>query len=603
MLRVRAPRADALWLCRFDGAGETRTAMARQGEDWIAPAPAPGTRYGLRADGAWNPDAGLWFDPAKLLVDPRAVELDAPFIQHPGLGQYGVDTAAIVPKAIAPGPLPEVPPAPPRFARGGLIYEVNVRGFTMLHPDVPAAQRGTVAALAHPAIIAHLKTLRVSAVELMPVVAWIDERHLPPLGLANAWGYNPVVPMALDPRLCPGGVAELRETVATLHAAGIGVLLDLVFNHTGESDVHGGMLAFRGLDDGVYARAPDGRLINDTGCGNTLDFANPHVRALVLDALRHFVRHCGVDGFRFDLATVLARAPGFDPQAPIFAEIAADPWLNDRVLIAEPWDIGPGGYQLGRFPPQWLEWNDRWRDDVRRFWRGDAGVGLLATRLAGSADIFGKDCRSVNFLAAHDGFTLADTLAYAERHNHANGEDNRDGQAENFSWNNGAEGPSSDPAVQARRAALARAMLGTLFASTGTIMLTAGDEFGRTQHGNNNAYAQDNALTWIDWENRDRALEAHVAQLAAWRATRGADLVRFPEDGRWLALDGQAMAPARWDDPATEGVEWRGDDPARQTGLQPRGLRPGGWRIDRAGSPAGAQAVPYAGPACGSAAG
>ncbi|MCB2067228.1 MAG: glycogen debranching enzyme, partial [Erythrobacter sp.] len=428
--RVRSPHASALWLCLFDAAGaETRVPMQRQGDDWLADLPQSlaGVRYGYRADGDWVPGQGRWFDPAKLLVDPYAVELDRRFIQHPSLTEPGVDTAAIVPRAVVPGALPDVLPAPPRFARGGLVYELSVTGFTALHPDVPPTRRGTVAALAHPSVIAHLVKLGVSAVELMPIVAWIDERHLPPLGLANHWGYNPVAMMALDPGLCPGGVAELRDTVAALHAAGIGVLLDLVLNHSGESDMAGGVLSLRGLDDSAYARAPDGTLINDTGCGNTLDFAQGHVRDLALATLRHFVRHCGVDGFRFDLAPVLARGPGFDAAAPIFAEIANDPWLADRVMIAEPWDVGPGGYQLGNFPKGWLEWNDRFRDDARRFWRGDGSAAVLATRLAGSSDLFGKDCRSVNFLAAHDGFTLADTLAYEHRHNLANGENNRDG--------------------------------------------------------------------------------------------------------------------------------------------------------------------------------
>jgi glycogen operon protein len=575
-LSVRAPRAEAVSLCLFEGETEHPIPMVRQGEDWVAPAPPPGTRYGLRATGEWAPDHGLWFDPAKLLVDPRAVQLDRPFAYSPALSAYGIDTAALVPRAIMPGALPEAPRRPPCFRRGGLIYEVNVRGLTMLHPAVPEAQRGTVAALAHPAVLAHLEKLHVSAVELMPITAWIDERHLPPLGLSNAWGYNPVTMMALDPRLCPGGVAELRETVATLHARGIGVILDLVFNHTGESDVLGPILGFRGLDNAAYAHAPDGTLINDTGCGNTLDFANPAVRALVCDSLRHFVRHGGIDGFRFDLASVMARGPGFAVDAPIFAEIAADPWLEDRVLIAEPWDIGPGGYQLGRFPANWLEWNDRFRDDVRRFWRGDCGVGALATRIAGSSDVFGKVCRSVQFLAAHDGFTLADTLAYAERHNHANGEDNRDGHGENFSWNNGVEGPADDTAIVDRRAALARAMLGTLFVSAGTIQITAGDEFGRSQRGNNNAYAQDNALTWIDWTTRDLPLEDHVAALAAWRAAR--DLSQFAGDGTWTALGGEPMDAECWEDPATHGFVWQSNtETARPTGL----------RVDRAAPDAG----------------
>lgn len=553
---VRAPLAEAVDLCLFDGVVETRHPMAGAGEVWALDLPGDlaGTPYGYRAQGRYAPEHNLWFDPAKLLVDPYAIEFDRRFVQHPRLAAFGEDTADIVPRAIVPGPLPQVPHEPPRFQRGGLIYELNVAGFTKLHPDVPEAIRGTIAALAHPAVIAHLQKLHVSAVELMPIIAWIDERHLPPLGLKNHWGYNPVAMMALDPGLCPGGVAELRETVAALHDAGIGVILDLVFNHSGESDIHGGTLSLRGIDPAAYARAPDGSLINDTGCGNTLDFANPHLRRLMIDTLTHLVRHAGIDGFRFDLAPVIARGPGFDPQAPIFAELAAEPCLADRVMIAEPWDIGPGGYQLGRFPANWLEWNDRYRDDVRRFWKGEATIGDLATRIAGSSDLFGVDspkgCRSVNFLAAHDGFTLADTVAYEHRHNHANGEQNRDGHGENHSWNCGIEGPSDDPEIRARRAGDLRALLGTLFASTGTIMLTAGDEFGRSQYGNNNAYCQDMPVEWVC---RDMALEAHVAALAAVRAERLISFARFPETGRWLSLANTSITDAQWRDQATDG--------------------------------------------------
>jgi glycogen operon protein len=532
--------------------------MQRSGDDWTTTLPGerPSLAYGYRAAGDWAPAAGLWFDPAKLLVDPYAVMLDRRFVQHPALAEFGADTAHLVPRALVPDRDPPRPAAPPKFERGGLIYEINVRGFTMLHPDVPPALRGTVAALAEPAIIAHLKMLHVSAVELMPITAWLDERHLGPLGLSNAWGYNPVALMALDPGLCPGGVAELRQTIAALHAAGIGVILDLVFNHTGESDIHGGVLSLRGLDNACYAHAPDGSLINDTGCGNTLDFANPAVRALTLASLRHFVGQCGVDGFRFDLAPVMARGPGFAADAPLFAEIAADPLLADRIMIAEPWDIGPGGYQLGNFPANWLEWNDRFRDDVRRFWRGDGLIADLVTRIAGSSDIFDKQYRSVNFLAAHDGFTLADTVAYAQKHNHANGEDNRDGHNDNFSWNGGSEGPSDDPDITARRHADLCALLDSLFAATGTIMLTAGDEFGRTQHGNNNAYAQDNPVSWIDWAGRDHALQAHVAGLARERCQRGAFHQTFPEPGTWLRPDGAAMTVADWQNSATNAVSY-----------------------------------------------
>ncbi len=569
---VRAPLAKAVELCLFDGGEESRHAMIREGEVWVAEMSGDltGTHYGYRAHGSYAPEANLWFDPAKLLVDPYALELDRRFVQHPRLAAYGEDTADLVPRAVVQRALPVVPHRAPLFQRGGLIYEINVAGFTALHPDVPARQRGTIAALAHPAVIAHLKKLHVSAVELMPVVAWIDERHLPPIGLANQWGYNPVAMMALDPGLCPGGVAELREAVTALHEAGIGVILDLVFNHSGESDVHGGTLSLRGLDPAAYARAADGTLINDTGCGNTLDFANPAVRRLMIDTLTHFVRHCGIDGFRFDLAPVIARGPGFDPHAPIFAELAAEPLLAERVMIAEPWDTGPGGYQLGNFPLNWLEWNDRYRDDVRRFWKGTGTVGDLATRIAGSSDVFGSDCRSINFLAAHDGFTLADTLAYELRNNHANGEDNRDGHGVNHSWNCGTEGPSDDPAVLARRAADIRAMLGTLFASTGTIMLTAGDEFGRSQQGNNNAYCQHIP---IDWAGHDQALEDFTARAAAARAANLAGFTQFPEGGQWLGPDGAPLDPAAWQDLATDGFTY----------LPPEGSPRPPLRISRAG--------------------
>lgn len=555
--RVRSPKATSVSLCLFDGESEVRLAMARDGDDFVLDVSGvgPGQSYGYRVGGRWDPANGLWFDPAKLLVDPYALQIDRRFTWSPLLTEHGADTAALIPRAIVPGPLTPVRPGPPRFTPGGLIYEINVRSFTMLHPDIPPEQRGTLAALGHPVIIAHLQQLAVSAVELMPVTAWIDERHLPPLGLSNAWGYNPACFMALDPRLAPNGIADLRECVAALHAAGIGVILDVVFNHSGESDIDGPILSLRGLDNSCYAHDSRGRLINDTGTGNTLDFAQDHVRQLMLDSLRHFVAHAGVDGFRFDLAPVIARSPAFDPAAPIFAAIAADPLLHDRVMIAEPWDIGPGGYQLGHFPSHWLEWNDRYRDDVRRYWRGDGSAGAVATRLCGSSDVFGdQGTRTVNFIAAHDGMTLADLTAYEQRHNHANGEDNRDGHHENLSWNNGVEGPSDDPAVNARRAADIRALLATLFTSRGTIMLTAGDEFGRTQHGNNNAYAQDNPTFWVDWVTRDRELEAYVTALARWRAAHPE--ISDPalrHDLVWLRLDSQPMTDADWHDPAAPG--------------------------------------------------
>ncbi len=344
--------------------------------------------------------------------------------------------------------------------------------------------------------------------------------------------------------------------MAALHDAGIGVIMDMVYNHDGESDRLGPTLSLRGLNARAYFRhEADGRLINDTGTGNSVDCNQPMVRRLILESLRHFVVQAGIDGFRFDLAPALGRLPdGFDRDAPLLAEMRADPVLGDRILIAEPWDIGPGGYQLGRFGPPWLEWNDRYRDDMRRFWRGDAGtIGAFATRLAGSSDLFEGITRSVNFLAAHDGFTLADCTAYADKHNLANGEDNRDGHGDNFSWNNGVEGASADAAVNAARRRDIMALLSTLFCSRGTIMLTAGDEFGRSQMGNNNAYAQDNGISWIEWDARDREIEAHAFALGQWRRTCAelTDVALLGEgDVVWLDEGGQPLSVAQWEDPA-----------------------------------------------------
>ena len=521
---VRAPDASGVTLCLFNSDAEHRVAMTRAGEQWQVEVAGvgPGQRYGYRTAA----------DPSKLLVDPYAVQLDRAFAYDPRLSAPGQDTAALVPKAVVPAPRTDAPPPPPLFTPGGLIYELNVRGFTMRHPDVPEAQRGTVAALAHPAIVAHLQRIGVAAVELMPVVAWVDERHLPPLGLRNAWGYNPVTMMALDPRLAPGGVEELRATVTTLRTAGIGVILDVVLNHTGEGDADGPKLSLRGLSPDSYAREADGSLANHAGTGNTLDFGRPHVRHLALDALRHFAA-LGIDGFRFDLAPVLDR-PDFD--GGFFREIAANPILSTRVMIAEPWDIGPDGYRLGRFPGNWLEWNDRFRDDARRFWRGNGSAGALATRIAGSSDVFGeRPTRSVNFVAAHDGFTLADTVRYAERRNEANGEGNRDGHSGEVSW------------VSGTRDTDVRALLATLFAARGTPMLTAGDEFGRTQDGNNNAYCQDE-LGWLDWEGRDHDLEAFVAALSAFRRTGALTDQAWLRQADWRDLAERPMTPGHWAD-------------------------------------------------------
>ncbi len=508
---VWSTHATRIFFCVFDANNEevSRTFLAgREGDVHFAfiEGIEAGTRYGLRANGPWQPEAGLLFDASKVLLDPYAKQIDRAFSYDPRLGEHGFDSVALVPKAVILDELLDLPLRQvhePRF-----IYEMQVKSFTKQHPNIPEDQRGTVSALSHPSIISHLKKIGVDTIELMPITAWIDERHLKPLGLSNAWGYNPISFFALDPRLAPGGISELRKSVATLHAEGFNVILDLVFNHSGESDVFGPTVSFRGLDNCSYYRSINGQLINDTGCGNTFALDRPHLVQMVVDSLRHWVLKCGIDGFRFDLATIMGRRDdGFDSHAPLLLAIESDPVLSTRIMIAEPWDVGPGGYQLGNFPPRWLEWNDRYRDDVRRFWRGDVhSTNSLATRITGSSDVFQRKNRvtkSVNFLSAHDGFTLRDITQYRVKDNFANGENNRDGKGDEVTC------VGSD----------IRALLATLFLSRGVVMLTAGDELGRTQKGNNNAYAQDNEITWLDWKNSDQILIDYVGALAGLRKT------------------------------------------------------------------------------------
>ncbi|MGE3876541.1 MAG: glycogen debranching protein GlgX [Parvibaculaceae bacterium] len=568
-IAVFSRHATRVEVCLFDGNDrETRRiALDRQGDvhKGVLAGVPEGQRYGLRAEGPWAPEQGHCFDAAKLLVDPYARKLDRSFTHRPELMVRGVETAHLMPKAIIERP--GVASGRKRRDPPAIIYEIAVRAFTKRHPQVPDNLRGTVAALRTPAVTGYLKSLGIDTVELMPLAASIDERHLPALGLRNAWGYNPVTFMAPDPRLAPGGFAEIRASVESLHEAGLSVILDVVYNHTGESDAQGTTLSLRGLDAASYYRH-DGsfRLINDTGCGNTIAAEREPALRLILDAMRLWATETGIDGFRFDLATILGRdLHGFSREAPFFAAVARDPILKDLLMIAEPWDVGPDGYRLGQFPPDWREWNDRYRDDLRRFWRGDRGtVGALATRLAGSSDVFDphrrKPSSSVNFLSAHDGFTLHDLVAYGGKHNEANGENNRDGTGSNFSWNNGFEGETDDPAVRSARAVDLRALLASLFVSRGTIMLTAGDEFGRSQKGNNNAYAQDNELTWLDWEKADTALLDFVrSAMAMRRAHPSLARDRFLAgqamdetglaDVTWLRPDGIAMREEDWNSP------------------------------------------------------
>ena len=556
---VYSAHASAVYFCLYDETGERETARVRLSRDADGVHRASidgvgaGARYGLRADGPFDPLRGDRFDLSKLLADPYAVAFDRPFRLHPSMFEFGVDSGPFAPKAIALSPEPGEPGRLRVPWERTIVYEANLRGLTKLRPDVPEAARGGFAGLAHPNVIAHFSALGVTTIEIMPADAFVDERHLPALGLANAWGYNPVVLGAPDPRLAPGGWAEVRAATDALHAAGMEAILDVVLNHNGESDEFGPTLSFRGLDNAAYFRlAPDdpARYVNDAGCGNCLALDSPVVARMAVAALRRWMVFGGVDGFRFDLAVALGRrARGFDPHAPIFAAIAGDTVLGQAKLIAEPWDVGPDGYRLGAFPVSWGEWNDRFRDAARRFWRGDARMrGELATRLAGSRDVFGaapSPARSVNFVAAHDGFALADLVAYAHKHNEANGEHNRDGANDNLSWNHGVEGPTDDAAVQAARARDVRNLLALPLLARGTPMLTMGSELGHSQHGNNNAYAQDNALSWIDWRHADAALIAFVGRLAKARRDH-------PALGRAAWLSGQPF-----DDSGLPDVEWR----------------------------------------------
>ncbi len=578
-IAVFSAHAERIELCLFaDDDLETRiTLPARTGDVFhgFIEGVTAGARYGLRAHGPYDPAEGHRFNPAKLLVDPYARALERAIAFHPSMrGQHpdgsrnDDDSAAVVPKGLAVAALEPCAATRPRVPWGKtIIYELHVRGFTQLHPDVPPPLRGTCAALAHPAVLEHLVRLGVTTVELMPLAAATNEPHLARAGLTNYWGYNPVVWFAPDPRLAPGGMTELRDAVAALQRAGIEVLLDIVLNHSGEGDADGPALSLRGLDNATYYRTVPGeahRYVDDTGCGNTLALDRAPVMRLALDALRHWAEATGADGFRFDLATTLGRRDhGFDANAPLLAAILADPLLSSLKLVAEPWDVGRGGYQAGAFPSDWGEWNDKYRDAVRRWWRGDAQLtGELATRLAGSADVLRRRERtpscSVNFIAAHDGFTLADLVSYAQKHNEANGENNRDGTVANHSWNHGVEGPSTDVRVGAARRRDVRALLATLFCSRGTPMLAMGDEFGRTQQGNNNAYAQDSTLTWLDWESADRDLAGFVASLVALRREHSAlhadrwltgvtDPMTSLSDVAWHRPDGEEMSADDWE--------------------------------------------------------
>ena len=542
--------AEGVELCLFDRSGRRETARLalpeHTDEVWhgYVPGLRPGQLYGYRVAGPYEPTLGHRFNRHKLLLDPYAKALagalhwtDAHFgyrIGHPqeDLSFDGRDNAADMPKCrvIATGPVEPGRRRPRHSWVDTIVYEAHIRGYTMRHPAVPDRLRGTCAGLASPAVVEELVRLGVTAVELMPLHAFADDRFLFTRGLRNYWGYSSLGYFAPEPRyLASGLVAEVKDMVSRLHRAGIEVLLDVVYNHSAEGNHLGPTLSFRGIDNASYYRLMPGDeryYIDETGCGNTLDFSHPRVVQLAMDSLRYWVEAIGVDGFRFDLATILAREPyGFDRHCGFLDAVRQDPVLATVKLIAEPWDIGPGGYQLGQFPAGWAEWNDRYRDTVRGFWRSDpAMLAELAARISGSADLFERGGRrpwaSINYVASHDGFTLNDLVSYKEKHNRANGEDNRDGHAHNLSSNHGVEGPTLDQGIIDVRERQKRNLLATLLLSQGTPMLLAGDEFGRTQRGNNNPYCQDNVISWVDWESideRGEELRALVRRLIAFR--------------------------------------------------------------------------------------
>jgi isoamylase len=603
---IYSERAEAVELCLYNLDGLQTASYQLEcstGSVWCVYVPGcrPGQHYGYRVHGPYSPAQGLRFNANKLLLDPYARELSSPLVwSQTLLGFNGhhtggdremnlSDSAAEMPKAIVHD---EVSPAKPADTRRpweqSIIYEANVRGFTMRHPELSAEDRGTFRGLSNGCILDYLSALGITTIELMPVQAFVDEKFLVDRGLRNFWGYNTLGFFAPETRYLGGGeVAEFRTMVDAIHARGIEVILDVVYNHTAEGGSHGPTLSFRGIDNLTYYRTlPDDPsvYINDTGCGNTLNIDHPQVQTLVLDSLRYWHRDMGVDGFRFDLAPILGRSEsGFTPQHGFFRRLDTDPGLERARLIAEPWDIGPGGYQLGQFPSRWAEWNDRYRDTVRRFWRGDASqTHNFARRVHGSADVFEAGGRgpgkSVNFIASHDGYTLHDVVSFENRHNHPNGEGNRDGHAHNYSRNYGAEGPSTDPAIEAIRRRQRLNLLATLLLSQGTPMLLAGDEFGNSQLGNNNAYAQDNDTSWLDWSGleKDRSFSDCVRELI--RLRREISLLRQPQylhggeitrngwrNIEWLAPCGEKLLAEDWDATRTISmmlVDTRTDDGA-----------------------------------------
>ncbi len=607
--------ATRVELCLFDQEGRTELERIElpeyTDEVWhgYLPDARPGTVYGYRVHGPWDPGAGHRFNAHKLLLDPYAKGHVGELIWGPEVFGYqresGDDTtfderdsAAHMPKCVVIDPAftwlrdrrPNVP------WEQTIFYEAHVRGFTKLHPAVPEELRGTFSGMANKAVVDWITGLGVTSVELLPIHTFVDDTHLIELGLTNYWGYNSIGFFAPDPRYSSKPAfahAEFKEMVAHLHDAGLEVILDVVYNHTAEGNERGPTLSFKGIDNASYYRLlPDNKrlYINDTGTGNTLNLSHSRVLQMVADSLRYWVQEMHVDGFRFDLGTILAREPhGFDESSGFLHVCQQDPVLNSVKLIAEPWDCGPGGYQVGGFPPGWAEWNDKFRDEVRRFWKGDEGMApAIAARMSASADMFNKRGRkswaTVNFVTAHDGFTLRDTASYDHKHNETNGEDSRDGTDSNYSWNHGVEGETDDRDICERRQRHMRNMLATLLLSQGTPMILAGDEFGRTQGGNNNAYCQDNEVSWLDWDLPDWAQTqvALVQRLTRLRhdypiLRRGRFFTGTPldaldvKDVTWINASGAEMQHGDWHDPRMKCFGMLIDGRAQATGIRKPG--------------------------------
>jgi glycogen operon protein len=611
---IFSANATKVELCLFDLEGRNELERIElpeyTDEVWhgYLPDARPGTTYGYRVYGPYEPKEGHRFNPNKLLLDPYARQLVGDLVWNPALFGYTIgspdadlsfdkrDSARFMPKcrvvesAFTWGRMrrPQIP-----WERT-VIYETHLRGFTMQHPAVPRELRGTFSGLMQHEVIEYIKNLGVTAVELLPIHAFVDDSYLIEKGLRNYWGYNTIGFFAPQPRyLATPFVNEVKEMVSHLHDAGIEVILDVVYNHTAEGNELGPTLSFKGIDNASYYRlAPDKRYyINDTGTGNTVNLSHSRVLQMVTDSLRYWAQEVQIDGFRFDLATILGREPhGFDEDGRFLDACRQDPALSQVKLIAEPWDCGPGGYQVGRFSPGWAEWNDRYRDTVRAYWKGEEGkLPELASRLTASADIFNKRGRrpwaSVNFITAHDGFTLNDLVSYNEKHNEANGEDNKDGHDHNLSFNCGVEGPTDDATIRALRLRQMRNMLATLLFSQGTPLLLAGDEFARSQQGNNNAYAQDNEISWIDWEGIDeegvelleftRKLIQLRQDLPILRRGRFLSGVYNEEldvkDVTWLTPAGDEMTPEHWQDPNARCISILLDGRAQPTGIRRRG--------------------------------